>query len=135
MAHANKCRSSLIPFVGGSCNCDGYHTFDELYDHRITLFIALCKLIAGVGFLFTKELGKVSSLEKNMPVWRSKAHHDGSVWDGWFILGIGKEKGEQITYHLPLSRWDETGFAETLEKAPEWDGHTPDDVLKRLKAL
>ena len=22
---------------------DGYHTFEELYDHRITLFIALCK--------------------------------------------------------------------------------------------
>jgi hypothetical protein len=25
------------------CKCDGYHTFDELYDHRIQLFIAFCK--------------------------------------------------------------------------------------------
>lgn len=25
--------------------------------------------------------------------------------------------------------------AETLEAAPEWDGHTSDDVLARLKAL
>ncbi len=32
-------------------------------------------------------------------------------------MGIGKEKGEQITYHLPLSKWDETNFAETLESA------------------
>ena len=37
---------------------------------------------------------------------------------------------KQITYHLPLSKWEETGFAETLEKAPEFDGHTPDDVLE-----
>jgi hypothetical protein len=68
-------------------------------------------------------------------VWRSKLHSDGSSFDGWFILGIGKEKGKQITYHLPTVRWDEVSFAETLEKAPEWDGHTPDDVLERLKAL
>ncbi len=27
------------------CTCDGYHTFDELYDHRITLYISLCKQI------------------------------------------------------------------------------------------
>jgi hypothetical protein len=50
-------------------------------------------------------------------------------------MGIGKEKGKQISYHLPLSRWDETYFAETLDKAPEWDGHTSADVLERLKTL
>jgi len=44
---------------------DGYHTFKELYDHRITLFIALCR--------------KLSCLEKASncaddyyDVWRSK---------------------------------------------------------------
>lgn len=72
---------------------DGYHTFDELYDHEL------------------------------------------AFGGSWFVLGIGKEKGKQITYHLPLERWDETNFAYTLEKAPEWDGHTSDDVLERLKAL
>lgn len=97
---------------------DGYHTFDELYDHRITLYIALCRNIA-----------------PNSHVWRSKLHSDGSAFEGWFILGIEKNVGNQITYHLPLACWSETEFAETLEKAPEWDGHTPADVLARLKEL
>lgn len=114
---------------------DGYHTFDELYDHRITLFIALCRV--GDGFRQSlKEHGELPEhLARLWKPWRSKTHHDGSSWDGWFIMGIGKEKGEQISYHLPLSRWEETDFAETLDKAPEWDGHTSADVLERIKAL
>ena len=43
--------------------------------------------------------------------------------------------GYQITYHVPLERWNETEFARTLDKAPEWDEHTSDDVLQRLKKL
>lgn len=100
---------------------DGYHTFDELYDHRITLFIALCKAMLPVG--------------TGHKPWRSKLHADGSCFDGWFILGLDKEKGRQITYHLPLSRWEECRFAETLKAAPEWDGHSPADVLKRIANL
>jgi hypothetical protein len=97
---------------------DGYHTFGQLYEHRIVLFIGLCVY-----------------LYRDHPVWRSKAHSDGSVWDGWFIMGINTEPGEQITYHLPMSHWPNTAFCKTLEKAPEWDGHTSDDVLERLKGL
>jgi hypothetical protein len=100
---------------------DGYHTFGELYEHRITLFITLCE-----------QRVYYTSWED---VWRSKLHSDGTSFDGWFVLGIGKEKGEQITYHLPISKWDETDFAETLEKAHEFDGHTSEDVLGRLKKL
>lgn len=106
---------------------DGYHTFDELYEHRIVIYIALCKMINA------KEYGKVE-MEKRT-VWRSQAHSDGSVWDGWFILGIGMKPGEQITYHLPMSKWDECSFAGTLGTAPEFDGHTSADVLKRLSQL
>ncbi len=109
------------------CDCDGYHTFGELYDHRITLFIALCRHMHEL--LGIENPGKFKT-------WRSKKHADGSSFDGWFIMGIGKEKGKQITYHLPLSRWEETHFVEeNLEFAPEWDGHTSDDVLTRLKNL
>lgn len=106
---------------------DGYHTFTELYEHRITLFIALCRFYSSV------DLAEWS--EDQMPVWRSLLHSDGSVFEGWFVLGIGKEKGEQITYHLPIDRWEETSFAQTLEKAPEFDGHTAADVLNRLKLI
>lgn len=105
---------------------DTFHTMDELYDHRITLFIAL-------GRHMHELLGMENPGKFKM--WRAKKHADGSIFDGWFIMGIGTEKGKQISYHLPLSRWDETEFAETLELAPEWDGHTSQDVLDRLKTL
>jgi len=106
---------------------DGFHTFDELYEHRIILFIALCRKIS--------EPLPDSYSEEGIEVWRSRFHSDGSSYEGWFILGINKELGQQISYHLPLSKWEETDFAETLDKAPEWDGHTANDVLERLKTL
>lgn len=107
---------------------DGYHTFDELYEHRINLYIHICKIYACEQHLLGKET-------KNYPVWKSMIHSDGSSYDGWFVLGIYYEKGNQITYHLPMSKWDETFFAEILDKAPEYDGHTSADVLERLKTL
>ena len=103
---------------------DGYHTFGELYDHRISLFIALCLQIDSQPFDRSQYC-----------VWRSILHSDLSKMDGWFILGIGKNEGEQITYHVPIERWDECGFAREFAKAPEFDGHTPEDVLERLKNL
>ena len=48
---------------------------------------------------------------------------------------MGEEKGEQMTYHLPMSKWDECNFANTLDKAPDFDGHTSQDVLERIKNL
>lgn len=110
---------------------DGYHTFDELYDHRITLFIALCRLYDGC-----KAQSKWKTEEgPKFYVWRSRQHSDGSVYEGWFVLGIMPEDGDQITYHLPDSRWADTGFARTLERSPEFDGHTSADVLDRLNRL
>jgi hypothetical protein len=50
-------------------------------------------------------------------------------------MGIFIDKGSQITYHLPINRWEDTEWAETLEKAPEFDGHTSSDVLERLKKI
>jgi len=103
---------------------DGYHTFEELYDHRIQLFIVLCNVIySHAGFYPTEVLP-----------WKSKVHSDGTSWDGCFIAGINREKGKQITYHLPIDRWDELRVV-ALDKAPEWDGHTPADVIERLKSI
>ena len=100
---------------------DGYHTFDELYEHRIVLYIALCRWMINSGH--------------HPYIWRSKIHSNGTSFDGWFILGIGGKVGKQISYHLPMSKWDETSFADTLDKEPEYDGHTTEDVLNRLKML
>ena len=116
--------NTLITDVDANQVSDGYHTFGELYDHRIALWLALCRS----DVYLSNQNGEPSD------VWRSKAHSDGVVWDGWFILGMGKAKGQQMTYHLPITDWEKCEFAETLEKAPEWDGHTSADVLTRLHA-
>lgn len=110
---------------------DGYHTFDELYEHRITLFIALCKKIQD----FRYHGDQRNQLGDEKIVWKSYHHSDGSNFEGWFVLGIGREKGKQITYHLPTSKWEECDFAEMLDFAPEFDGHTSADVIERLKNL
>jgi len=101
---------------------DGYHTFNELYDHRNTMFIALCK-----------------SLMVNDP-----DHYENKIYktrfdfenkycgDGWFILGINFPKGKQISYHLPFKYWETCKQFTSFDKVPAFDGHTSKDVLERL---
>jgi hypothetical protein len=93
---------------------DGFHTFDELYDHRCLLFIALANHI------------KINA-------WKSKKHDDDTSLDGWFIVGITLSSGA-ITYHIPVKYWELCHF-ETKKKAPKWDGHTSHDVIDRLKSF
>lgn len=141
--HALKCAShrhkysgdirNIEPYASAmeDCDCDGYHTFQELYDHRIELFLALCR--------FRQRLSDNERTAGSAEVvWRSRRHSDGELCFGTgtqFVMGIGKEKGSQITYHIPIERWDEAAFATTFEAAPEWDGHSSDDVVSRLRAL
>lgn len=91
---------------------DGYHTFDELYEHRHLLYLNLVK--------HNKEIS-----------WKSKLHNDGTMYEDFFILGINLPKGV-ITYHLPIKYFDMIDIKE-LEKAPEWNGHTSKDVLDILE--
>jgi hypothetical protein len=95
---------------------DGYHTFDELYEHRYSLMLALMRCLPYCS-------------------WFSRCHDDGSSFDGWFICGIDLPRANgTITYHLPERLWVpvvSTG-AKKLDKAPPWDGHTSSDVLSRL---
>lgn len=116
---------------------DGYHTMDELYDHRITLWITLCRISSQFRDIYRKgdDITALAAEQDVFQIWRSKFHSDGSEYEGWFILGMGKKTGTQISYHLPLSKWEETNFADTYEAAPEWDGHTSADVLQRLNNL
>lgn len=95
---------------------DGYHTFDELYEHRNMLFI---------------------SLLRSMPklAWRARHHSDGTMFEGFFVAGLRLESG-MITYHVPSTLWKYLDYSRiaTLDKAPEWDGHTAQDVINRMKA-
>jgi len=99
---------------------DGFHTMQELYEHRHRLFICLMRLEEG--------LLKGSA-------WISKLHDDGSCFEGWFVAGLtGKNGRLPVTYHFPMRHWEEMSQKFTvLDKAPPWDGHTSADVLKRLK--
>lgn len=134
--HSNKCKTNDHNVVLGhtiprECDCDGYHTFKDLYNHRYALFINLCRLY-NILRLSAENINMDIGIRK---VWKSKLHSDGTMFDDSFIMGIGEEPGKQITYHFPLEMFEKMTFAETLENAPEWDGHTPDDVLERLKSL
>lgn len=40
-----------------------------------------------------------------------------------------------MTYHLPVSEIDFLPEFTELPVGKEWDGHTADDVLERLKSL
>lgn len=97
---------------------DGYHTFNELYEHRHALFMALAACVPAPG-----------------AAWMSRLHDDGSSMPGWFIAGIDLPRGKTITYHLPERLWGEaweSNHFNVLKRAPKWDGHTSADVVKRL---
>lgn len=108
---------TFVPCVPGKTS-DGHHTFNELYEQRYLLF---CGMLAAIATNPTPWTGEP---------WKSKLHHDGSEWEGWFICGL-ELNNKPITYHLPMRLWDVCKAVER-DRAPEWDGHTSDDVLERL---
>lgn len=94
---------------------DGYHTFEELYFHRMILFSIILNQNAYIS-------------------WKAKKHHDGTMFgDDSFICGIETPEG-QYTYHYHLDYWDYFNVKE-LEFAPEYDGHKPKDVIRLLSIL
>lgn len=91
---------------------DGYHTFDELYYHRMILFSIICN-------------------QNKDRAWKSKLHDDGTMFDeDSFICGIETPEGH-YTYHYKLEYWDIFKVKE-LDKAPAWDGHQPKDITRLL---
>lgn len=91
---------------------DGYHTFDELY-HRMVLFSVVC---ASYPHL----------------TWKSKLHSDGTMFEDYFIAGIDTPEGS-YTYHYHIDHWDM--FLFERDRAPEWDGHKPEDITRLLSLL
>ena len=92
---------------------DGYHTFIELYEFRKQYHAA---------FVNTNLTTSV----------KSKKHSDGELCfgGGWFIVVTTLPTG-QISNHYDLKDWHLFKCSE-VELAPKYDGHTSEDVLKRL---
>ena len=94
---------------------DGYHTFNELYHHRAVLFSVIVKTFSDKA-------------------WKSLRHHDGTMYDGMFIVGIDTPEG-QATYHYDIDPYWDMFECRELERAPEWDGHTPAQAIERIGGL
>ena len=90
---------------------DGYHTFEELYDHRMILFSIIC-----------------NANKEN--AWKSMLHDDGNMFDEYFIVGI-KTKLGQYAYHYHINNWDMFDV-KIVSKAPKWDGHVASDINRLL---
>lgn len=94
---------------------DGYHTFDELYDHRARLFSVVVR-------------------DHREIAWKSRLHHDGTMYEGMFIVGVETPQG-QATYHYDIDPYWDIFDCKELARAPEWDGHTPEQAISRIASL
>lgn len=108
-------RLIVTPETGIGDLSDGYHTFNELYHHRAVLFSVICNSFKSCA-------------------WKSKKHNDGTMYGGMFIVGIDTPEGS-ATYHYDIEPYWDMFDVKELDKAPEWDGHTPDDAINRIAAL
>lgn len=108
--------SMPYPDRGGYGNTsDGYHTFNELYHHRAVLFSVIVKNFA-------------------TRAWKSKLHADGTMYEGMFIVGIETPDG-QATYHYDVEPYWDLFRCKEVDRAPEWDGHTPGQAIERISKL
>jgi hypothetical protein len=98
---------------------DGYHTFKELYHYRMLYNAALFNEWAAQG---------------KYHVHKSWKHHDGKdcFGGGWFVVMATLPSG-QISNHYEAKDWNFFQIPEYM-LAATWDGHTPEDVAKRLEA-
>lgn len=108
---------------------DGYHTFDELYEFRKVYNAALFNEWA-------KPFGITENGITTHDVHKSWKHHDGEpcFGGGWFIVVAILPTG-QISNHYEAKDWDLFKIPETETAKYPFDGHTPNDVLERLKNL
>lgn len=104
----------VTPVITGETS-DGYHTFNELYHHRAVLFSVIVSQFPEL-------------------CWKSKRHYDGTMYDGMFIVGIETPTG-QATYHYDVDPYFDMFECKEVEYAPKWDGHTPDDAIRRIATL
>ncbi|MGI5897826.1 MAG: hypothetical protein ACOX6Q_01550 [Candidatus Dojkabacteria bacterium] len=96
---------------------DGFHTIGDYVDMRNHLFVALCNICSDIS-------------------WKSRQHYNEEndpMFNGCFIAGMNTPTGP-VTFHLKEEYWDDLNILE-IDRAPEYDGYTEEDVKKRIKSL
>lgn len=92
---------------------DGYHTFNELYEHRYALYFRLI-------------------METDYPLFIFKDHYDSTCCD---CITLELSSG-QISYHVPRYITDLIiNSRRVYQIGNPWDGHSSSDVIERLKNL
>jgi hypothetical protein len=121
------------------CNySDGFHSFSELYQFRKMYNAALFNDWANQKVRnprWVEEDNQPVMLPK-YDVHKSWKHSDGELCfgGGWFIVVAVLTTG-QISNHYEAQDWDLFQIPIVERAKYEFDGHTPQDVLNRLKSL
>ena len=114
---------------------DGYHTFNELYEFRKVYNAALFNEWAE-NLETSSDFGQALFNVPKYNVHKSWRHSDGELCfgGGWFIVSAMLPTG-LISNHYKAEDWDLFKIPEVDKALFEFDGHTSEDVLNRLKKL
>ena len=93
---------------------DEYHTMSELYEYR----------------MLYNALAANAMPDRAVKSWR---HSDGEecFGGGWFVVYLNLPTG-QVSNHYRAEHWGLFRVPE-VDRAPEWDGHTPHVAAERLR--
>lgn len=98
---------------------DGYHTFDELYEFRKVYNAALFNEWYASG---------------RVEVYKTYRDSEGNLFDNgdWFLVVAILPTG-QISNHYAKEDFELFKIPEEPQSPYEFDGHTPQDVLQRIR--
>ena len=125
---------SATPLENIKSLSDGYHTYDELYEFRKMYNAVLFNEWANTPK--TNKQSLTGTVTNEYGVHKSWKHNDGELCfgGGWFIVSAMLPTG-LISNHYKAEDWDLFHIPEVEKALYEFDGHTPQDVLIRLKNL
>lgn len=108
---------------------DGYHTFDELYYYRLLYNANL------VNTIIYNNSRVSADFRIPVNIYKSYRHSDGKpcFGGGWFVIVMETPFG-QITNHYENKYYD-MFCCPSVDVAPLWDGHTPQQAAERLDIL
>jgi hypothetical protein len=121
---------SLLPSEDKALISDGFHTFKELYDIRLAYNVALFNEWGNQP----ATMNEININYTKYTVHKSWKHFDGELCfgGGWFIVVAILPTG-QISNHYEAKDWNLFKIPEVEKALFEFDGHSTQDCINRLK--